>query len=76
VQLVKLAGARVIACASTPEKLKWLGELGADVRVQHRLEDFAQARFLAIEYEVMALLRGEVGQEHARLKVDRIRQID
>jgi putative PIG3 family NAD(P)H quinone oxidoreductase len=42
VQLAKLAGARVIACASTPEKLTWLGELGADVRVQHRLEDFAQ----------------------------------
>jgi len=41
-QLAKLSGARVIACASTPEKLEFLRKLGADVVVNHRLEDFAQ----------------------------------
>jgi len=40
-QLAKLVGARVIACASTPEKLEFLRSLGADVVVNHRLEDFA-----------------------------------
>ncbi|MEO8178717.1 MAG: NAD(P)H-quinone oxidoreductase [Deltaproteobacteria bacterium] len=42
VQLAKLVGARVIACASTPEKLAFLRALGADVVVNHRLEDFAR----------------------------------
>jgi putative PIG3 family NAD(P)H quinone oxidoreductase len=41
VQLCKLVGARVIACASTAEKLEFLRTLGADVVVNHRLEDFA-----------------------------------
>jgi tumor protein p53-inducible protein 3 len=41
-QLAKLVGARVIACASTPEKLEFLRKLGADVVVNHRQEDFAQ----------------------------------
>jgi putative PIG3 family NAD(P)H quinone oxidoreductase len=41
-QLAKLVGARVIACASTPEKLELARSLGADVVVNHRLEDFAQ----------------------------------
>ena len=40
-QLAKLSGARVISCAGTPEKLAWLRELGADVAVNHQLEDFA-----------------------------------
>lgn len=40
-QLAKLVGARVIACASSAEKLAFLRELGADVVVNHKLEDFA-----------------------------------
>jgi tumor protein p53-inducible protein 3 len=40
-QLAKLVGARVISCASTPEKLDFLRRLGADVVVNHKLEDFA-----------------------------------
>jgi putative PIG3 family NAD(P)H quinone oxidoreductase len=40
-QLCKLVGARVIACASTAEKLEFLRQLGADVVVNHKLEDFA-----------------------------------
>jgi len=41
IQLAKLAGARVIACAGTPEKVEWLRALGADTAVNHRQEDFA-----------------------------------
>jgi tumor protein p53-inducible protein 3 len=40
-QLAKLVGARVIACASTADKLQFLRQLGADVVVNHKLEDFA-----------------------------------
>jgi NADPH:quinone reductase-like Zn-dependent oxidoreductase len=43
VQIGKLAGARVIATASTPEKLKRARELGADETINYRQEDFAEA---------------------------------
>lgn len=41
IQLAKLCGARVIACAGTPQKVEWLRALGADAAVNHRQEDFA-----------------------------------
>lgn len=40
-QLSKLVGARVIASASTAEKLALASRLGADVLVNHREQDFA-----------------------------------
>lgn len=40
-QLAKLAGARVIACAGSAEKLEFARGLGADVLVNHREQDFA-----------------------------------
>jgi len=43
IQLAKLAGATVIACAGTPEKLTRLKQLGADYTVDYRERDFAQA---------------------------------
>jgi alcohol dehydrogenase len=42
VQLAKLAGATVIACAGTPEKLARLKELGADYTVNYAERDFVQ----------------------------------
>ncbi len=42
VQLAKLAGATVIACASTNEKLAKLRELGADHTVNYSEKDFVQ----------------------------------
>lgn len=40
VQLAKLAGAEVIAAASSPEKLARLGELGADHLLDYKQHDF------------------------------------
>jgi alcohol dehydrogenase len=40
VQLAKLAGASVIACAGTPEKLARLKQLGADYTVNYQERDF------------------------------------
>jgi alcohol dehydrogenase len=45
VQLAKMAGATVIACAGTEEKLARLGELGADHTIDYTRQDFAQAIF-------------------------------
>ena len=42
VQLAKLAGATVIACAGTPEKLARLKQLGADYTVNYAEQDFVQ----------------------------------
>lgn len=42
VQLAKLAGAQVIACASSPEKLEQLKALGADHLIDYSREDFVQ----------------------------------
>ena len=42
VQLAKLAGATVIACAGTPEKLARLQQLGADHTVNYMERDFVQ----------------------------------
>lgn len=43
VQLAKLAGAEVIACAGTPEKAQRLRELGADHIILYTEEDFVRA---------------------------------
>ncbi|HVU00669.1 MAG TPA: NAD(P)H-quinone oxidoreductase [Polyangiaceae bacterium] len=42
VELAKLAGARVIATAGSAEKLARVKELGADVLVNYKTEDFAE----------------------------------
>jgi alcohol dehydrogenase len=42
VQLAKLAGASVIACAGTPEKLARLKQLGADYTVNYAERDFVE----------------------------------
>lgn len=42
VQLAKLAGAEVIACASSPAKLARLKELGADHLIDYSSEDFVK----------------------------------
>jgi NADPH:quinone reductase-like Zn-dependent oxidoreductase len=45
VQLAKLAGAEVVAAASTPEKLQRLKELGADHLIDYKKEDFMKSIF-------------------------------
>jgi NADPH2:quinone reductase len=40
VQLARARGARVIATAGTPQKLKFATELGADVAIDYRKDDF------------------------------------
>lgn len=45
VQLAKLAGAKVVAAASSPEKLEKLKGLGADHLIDYKREDFMKAIF-------------------------------
>jgi len=45
VQLAKLAGATVIACAGTPEKLARLKELGADYAINYADQDFVKEAY-------------------------------
>jgi len=45
VQLAKMAGAEVVAAASTPEKLKRLQDLGADHVINYKEEDFMKSIF-------------------------------
>lgn len=40
IQIAKVAGARVLACAGGEEKLRLCGELGADVLINYSREDF------------------------------------
>lgn len=42
IQIAKVAGARVIACAGGEEKLRVCGDLGADVLVDYTREDFVK----------------------------------
>lgn len=43
VQLAKMVGAEVIACASSPRKLEQLKALGADQLIDYKAQDFAKA---------------------------------
>jgi NADPH2:quinone reductase len=49
VQLGVAAGARVIAIAGGPEKGAWCRDLGADLVVDHRAEDFVEAVLTATD---------------------------
>ncbi|GEO58918.1 zinc-binding alcohol dehydrogenase family protein [Companilactobacillus bobalius] len=48
-QLAHLAGLKVIATASTPEKVKWVKDLGADLVVNHHQDLIKQVHDLGIE---------------------------
>lgn len=48
-QLAHLAGLRVIATASTPEKVDWVKDLGADLVVNHHQDLINQVHDLGIE---------------------------
>ena len=43
IQMARLAGARVFTTVSTPEKARHAGELGADLVIDYRREDVAEA---------------------------------
>ncbi|KRN99026.1 zinc-binding alcohol dehydrogenase family protein [Companilactobacillus kimchiensis] len=49
IQLAHTAGLRVIATASTEEKVKWVKDLGADLVVNHHEDLIKQVRDLGIE---------------------------
>lgn len=59
VQLAKLAGATVIACAGTPEKAEQLRQLGADDVILYTEEDFLKA--VQTRYGKPARRRGQAG---------------
>lgn len=46
IQIAKLAGAKVLAATSTPEKITRARDLGADIVVNYREEDWAKAAWL------------------------------
>ena len=48
-QLAHLAGLKVIATASTPEKVQWVKDLGADLVVNHHQDLIKQVRDLGVE---------------------------
>lgn len=48
VQLGKLMGAKVIACASSDEKLQTCSRAGADVLINYRTQDFREAVKMAV----------------------------
>jgi NADPH:quinone reductase len=50
IQLAKSAGLKVIATASRPETVAWVGELGADHVVNHRSPLVAQVRALGLAH--------------------------
>ena len=62
VQIAKNLKARVIACASSPEKLERLKELGADHVIDYTKEDFSQAGVGALGQEG----RGRARELHRR----------
>ena len=49
VQLAKTFGARILATAGSPEKLEQVRELGADVAINYRTEDFVAAALEATD---------------------------
>lgn len=49
IQLAHIAGLRVIATASTPEKVNWVKDLGADLVVNHHHDLIKQVHDLGIE---------------------------
>ncbi len=63
IQLAKAAGARVVTTASSPEKLDRLAELGADVGVNYRTEDIAEATRRATDGHGVDLVVENVGGE-------------
>ena len=58
VLLAKMAGAEVIACASSAEKIERLKELGADHVIDYTKEDFMKPRSTPLRQAAPARVRG------------------
>jgi tumor protein p53-inducible protein 3 len=65
VQLAKLSGARVIACAGSDEKLEFLESLGADVVLNHRSQDFAAVALEHTKDRGVDVVLDFIGQSYA-----------
>ena len=65
VQLARLIGANVIACAGTPEKVAYVEKLGASVAVNHREADFVDAVSRATEGRGVDVVLDFVGASYA-----------
>ncbi len=62
IQIAKMAGAKVIAATSTPEKMELAKALGADVVVNYREEDWAKAAWLWTNRRGVDVVVDNVGQ--------------
>jgi NADPH2:quinone reductase len=65
VQIARAAGARVFATAGGPEKARFCGELGADLAIDYRSEDFAEAVLGATDGAGVDVVFDTVGGEVA-----------
>jgi NADPH:quinone reductase-like Zn-dependent oxidoreductase len=65
VQLARLIGANVIACAGTPEKVAYVEQLGASVAVNHREADFVEAVSRATDGRGVDVVLDFVGASYA-----------
>ena len=63
VQLARATGARVLATAGSPEKLELVRELGADVAIDYRSEDFVEAALEATDGRGVDVVWESVGGE-------------
>lgn len=69
VQLAKLAGARVIATVSTPEKAELVRSLGADAVIDYRTQDLAEAVNQLTDGRGVDLVFDTVGPEVFRASI-------
>lgn len=65
VQLARLSGGHVVASAGAPEKVQWVEQLGAEVVVNHREADFAEACLSATQARGVNVILDFVGASYA-----------
>jgi NADPH2:quinone reductase len=74
IQLAKIRGARVITTVSSPEKAEFVRELGADVVINYREDNLADAVLAATDRQGVNLVFDTVGPDTFRQSLPLIRE--